>query len=1316
MKKILLLTLLALFMPMAVSAYDYDAYIDGIYYRFSGKEAAVTCRYRWPDDNSSAYKGSVVIPESVTHGGKTYQVTSISKYAFCDCNGLTSITIPKSITSINDRSFDGCTSLTAVHISDLEAWCKTSISYYSSNPLYFAKHLFLNDQEIKELTIPNSITKIKDYAFSGCSGLTSVTIPNSVNTIGRYAFYNCNGLTSVTIPNSITSIEYDAFRGCDGLTAVNISDLESWCKISFKDNSLCYAHHLYMNGSEITNLVIPNSVTSIGSYTFVGCSSLTSVSIPESVTSIGNGAFSGCSGLTSITIPSSITKISYYPFDDCANLKTVIIESAFSHEENFERYDQVSYPPENPFYFHVFGNQVEHYVLGTKVYKILSNAFDHCDKMETLTVLGNITGIDDNSFECCNNLKTIELNCKRIGSHFNKLPFSTISNIVLGDNTESIDEKAFYCFNRLTTITIPKNMKSIGRNAFYGCNNMTSVTLESNDIVSASRTEDTSLKTIFGEQVKKYVIGDSVRSIGNYVFYGCSNLTSVIIGSQVANIGLEAFSDCIGLTSITIPNCITTIDKKAFANCSGLTLVSIPKSVTTIDSYAFSGCTGLTKVINADVVSWCNIKFADYTSNPLYYAKHLYSNESIEIKKLIIPDDVTSISDYAFYNCSGLTSVSIPKSMTRIGSYAFFGCTGLTKVINADVASWCKIIFDNSTSNPIYFAKHLYSNESTEIKELVIPNNITSISNYAFYNCSGLNSISIPLSVKTVGSSAFEGCTNITSLDIDCKDVSNWFSGNKQLRSLILGEHVQSIGSYAFSGCSSLTSLSIPEAVTSIGSSAFAGCSGLTSITIPDKMRTINGNTFQNCSALTSVTIPNNLTLIGIDAFKNCDNAKFFVNKGTNGLLSLWKYGKDPYEIGTTHQLSRPIVSVTSTTQTTIKYFINNIYPELTYEKEGDALTENEYLITGLKPDYSKTINLIVNSANNSYSTSVDATTQPISPTINEKGIKASSISVKGSYIEGDANIVSQCLIINGEETEGGEGALCGLDPNSVCNCIYQVVVEDDMGDKHLYQTSKEVSTADLVLVTQQPKVISEGNIIVTAKSNLDDNETNVGFEWRRIDWTDDFDSRTGGAYLYDGMMEGYIRSINSNYLWKFRPYYTSNAGNTYYGEWKGMDPSDYSYFEPTVHTYATISVTGNRAEVKGYAMRGTDKVKSQGFKYWKNMSSYSPGQNVTSVPSDAITIEVNGNVMIATLEDLDYEIEYCYVAFVTTEENETFYGELQIFSTHIDPDGIGEVESSKLEVESLIFDINGRKLSALQKGINIIRYSDGTNKKVLVK
>lgn len=347
-------------------------------------------------------------------------------------------------------------------------------------------------------------------------------------------------------------------------------------------------------------------------------------------------------------------------------------------------------------------------------------------------------------------------------------------------------------------------------------------------------------------------------------------------------------------------------------------------------------------------------------------------------------------------------------------------------------------------------------------------------------------------------------------------------------------------------------------------------------------------------------------------------------------------------------------------------------------------------------------------------------TTANISPTATTKAT-GSSIMLTPSYIQGDATVTEQKMTFNGvsQDVEAGkEYRFTSLSPNRNYSVTYTLTANG-----YDFTYNGYVRCEQLVLNSQQPKVINTGNVIVAAKTNLDEAETNVGFEWRRTDWTDDFNSKSGGAYLYEGTIEGYIRDLNTEKLWKYRPFYESADGTRHYGEWVGIDPTDTSYFDPTVHTYASIEVQGNTASVRGYVMRGTDNVTEQGFKYWKasdNVRNYEgAGVKAATIPIDAQTITASGQVMTAKLSGLDYETDYYCIAFVTTSEGTVFYGEQQAFRTGEAPTGIDDVAGTEDSEDRTIegyYNLQGQRMAEPQRGVNIIRYSDGTAKKVFIK
>ena len=696
----------------------------------------------------------IVIPSK--HNSKP--VTSIGRNAFDDCSQLTSITIPNSVTNI-DYAFSNCRNLSNIYYTgDIKGWCEIDGLRYLMRSSYgsYTHTLYIDGIKVEgDLVIPDSVTSIGDGAFLGCTGLTSITIPNSVTSIGDDAFWGCKDLTSITIPDSVTTsissgafdntawyysqpyydtiylgkvaygykgimpdnttitlkegtlgIAENAFSRCDGLT-----------NIILPDGLITIGDSAFSGCKNLTSIVIPASVTILGDYAFSGCKNLTSVTIGNGVTSLGDGVFESCKSLTSITIPASVTNISLHAFPFCSGLKNINVAKG------------------NPKY-HSNGNclietESKTLVLGCQTSVIPTN--------------GSVTKIGDISFWGCENL----------------------TNISIPDGITSIGVSAFIYCNGLASIAIPASVTSIADNAFFGCSGLSSITVAKNNAKYHSDGNcliDTENKTLMSGCKNSIIPSDgSVTSIGKYAFY-----------------------DCTELTSITIPDSVTSIDKSAFSGCTGLTSVTIPGSVTSIGEYAFNRCYKLVEVYNKSSLSIT--AGSEENGYVAYYAKNIYTEEG---KSKLTTDE----NGYVIYTdgdekilvayLGTETELTLPAYITQIYNYAFRDCTGLTSV--------------------------------------TIPNSVTNIRNYAFAYCTELTSVTIPDSVTSIGDYAFEGCTSLTSITIP--------------------NSVTNIGDYAFEGCTSLTSITIPNSVTSIEAAAFSNCTSLTSISFNGTIKEWNAIT-----------------------------------------------------------------------------------------------------------------------------------------------------------------------------------------------------------------------------------------------------------------------------------------------------------------------------------------------------------------------------------------------------------------------------------------------------------------------------------------
>ena len=489
MKK-LFLSLILMVLPLVVSAYDCQ--IDGIYYNLDSKidnisftsdmrVAEVT--YEAPNYRSD-YSGAVVIPESITYEGVKYSVAGIGEHAFQNCSSLTSVSIPNSVIWIGIEAFSGCSGLTSVTIPNSVYWILNGA--------------FSGCSGLTSITIGNSVWQIGNYAFSWCSGLISVEIPNSVTSIGEYSFAYCSGLTSVTIPSSVNRIGWGAFSFCDALTSVHITDLSAWCNINFGDNNANPLYNLYsglyIDNKIITNLIIPDDITTIKNYSFSGCKYIDSITIPNTVTSIGEYAFENCWSLDSLIIPNSITSIGVGAFHGCSHLTSVTIPNSLTRIEKS-----------------VFALclSLTSVTIPNSVTSIGAGAFSQCSGLTSITIPNSVTSIEGNIVFRCNSLFSVKVDNENM--HYDS---RNDCNAII--ETES-NRLIAGCMNTI----IPNTVTDIGNRAFDGCHSLTSIAIPS-----------------------------SVTTIEERAFNYCTGLASVTIPHSVNKIGKEAFAACYKLEEV----------------------------------------------------------------------------------------------------------------------------------------------------------------------------------------------------------------------------------------------------------------------------------------------------------------------------------------------------------------------------------------------------------------------------------------------------------------------------------------------------------------------------------------------------------------------------------------------------------------------------------------------------------------------------------------------------------------------------------------------------------------------------------------------
>ena len=780
-------------------------------------------------------------------GYETYftEYNKIGKYAFCSCNNLKRLTLPKDITSIEQSAFFGCSGLTSI-------------------------------------TIPSSVTAIGKWSFYDCSSLTSIELPNSTTTIDEAAFQNCTSLASVTLTSNLTSIESHAFIGCSQLKDVRYNVLDDLATYIQTDHPEIYYINCdikyYQNNQEITSL-----------------------KIPAGTTSIGKNVFQKYKGIQSLTFSPALTSISDLQFScDFTNLKSVYVgwQDPIAAGTFFKGADMSNctlYVPHgttnayaNSDIWCGFGKIIEYNNQATITLEqpgTLPQKINDSDKnlITHLKIKGNINGTD---LRFIREMAGVSVTGEITDGELANLDLSEAKIVSGGDyyyqdsnDTKYYtkdDELGVCAFSKcwgLKDISLPGDLKSVGDFAFSDCSSLETINLPS-----------------------------GITTIGNYAFWYCENLTSLTLPSGLISIGDRAFENCYSLTSLEFPSSLTTLGELVFAGCYELSNLTLHSNLTDVKSnYLFGGASNYNNLKDVRYIIDSDLETYLQSNHPIFYEINCgikyYLNDQ-EITTLEIPSGITSIGDGVFLSNKSLTNLTLSSKVSSIGISAFSYCDNLKDVryyIYDDLATYIQ------NGHPDFYVGGIkYYWNDQEITTLEIPTSVTSIGNNAFYGCSGLTTLNLPSNVTSIGDRAFGYCSNLTSVDLPssitkmgdfvffyCEKLSNVnlpsdittistgaFGGCSSLQNINLPSGVTTIGDNAFSDCSNLTNVTLPSALASIGDYAFSGCSNLTNVILPSAFTAIGNVAFSGCSNLANVTLSSNITSIGTYAFQNCINLK----------------------------------------------------------------------------------------------------------------------------------------------------------------------------------------------------------------------------------------------------------------------------------------------------------------------------------------------------------------------------------------------------------------------------------------------------------
>jgi hypothetical protein len=864
---------------------------------------------------------TINIPSTTTSGTTTYPVEEISANAFYNTD-ISSVSIPSSVTIIDDTSFAECNDIVAVSsqiyettISTLfpDAYDKiTSYVLTDEGPCtVITTSMFDGCIQLRQMAVPGTVTDICASAFNGCSRISSFATPAGLRTIGDNAFKGCSNISSIDLQENeqyLTSIGQNAFENCTSLSSIAIpGSVDVIDVMTFK------------NCTNLEEVILKDGVKDISTSAFESCSELSSFEVPNTLEAIGPSAFYNCSDLSSFVIPSSVVSVGTNAFEN-TKIKKIYYDRIYEPEEEtteaaLQRLKEVllvdcgldltlvTFEDRNPptpisWSLDIRDNGVV--IQGMEPYPsgdlMLPNTFNIGD-----TEL-NVIGIDD-SFIGQSQVTsvTVPVSTKFIG----RTAFSGCSSSIYANTTQPTGYKTvdgwLMGFNNVgqsiqnvnLEIKVPGSenyIKGVANEAFrtYDADDLddpegTPINYRTITAVSTGNHLTTVPSGLFRKDVgiKSISIGNQITSIENDAFRECSGFTSLSIPNNVITIGDNAFKDCTNLETLSLGNGLTNISKNAFENCAKLSSLTIPSSLQQLNEDSFYGCHDLSEINfegNSQITAippYCFSMCESLPSVVLPDSVKLLDHHSFKNDTSLISvglNKVEEIGECAFEGCSNLSSVTIPTTVTAIYKGPFAKCASLTSIVvesgNDFYTTYDDVLFRKEdgilTQYPVGKINNVYS-----IPSSVDDNNIIKLDANSFYGASNIVQLTIPSTVKEIDTNAFSECTSLNKIIID--NIDNWC--NIKFENISANPICNSNNCKLWLNSSVVSDLSnVSYEVTSIGGYSFATYKQFKNLIFSTYMKEIGEYAFSECTELSSIYVPSGITSIGENAFYRCTN------------------------------------------------------------------------------------------------------------------------------------------------------------------------------------------------------------------------------------------------------------------------------------------------------------------------------------------------------------------------------------------------------------------------------------------------------------